>query len=317
MAMTLTEAAKLNQNELARGVVETITIASPVLDRLPFKDIQGNAFTYNEELTLSGVEFRAVNAAYAESTGTVNPRTESIVIMGGDADVDRFIVVTQGNLTDQRALQLDMKTKSAAFKFQDAFINGDTAVDANSFDGLKKRLTGSQVFAAGANGLAVLGASDAERHAFFDQLDALIDRVPGLNGNNGAIYMNNSILGKITSSMRRLTMYTVDLDAFGRRVPFYNGIPLLDIGTKADGTAILPQTEVQGTATTASSIYAVKFGNDYPDRAVTGLQNGGIAVFDKGLLETKNVYRHNIEWFPGLAVFGGKAAARMTGVLNA
>ncbi len=129
--------------------------------------------------------------------------------------------------------------------------------------------------------------------------------------------MNANILGKIHSSMRRLTMYTVDLDNFGRRVAFYNGIPLIDIGTKADGTLILPQTETQGTATTASSIYVVRYGEDETDRAVTGLTNGGIDVRDLGELETKPVFRTRIEFFCGLGVFGGKAAARLTGVLNA
>ncbi len=317
MAVTLAQAATLSQNELQRGVIETFVQESVILDRLPLLPIQGNAYAYNEEATLPGVEFRAVNAGYAESTGTVNQKTETLVILGGDADVDRFIVQTRGNLNDQRAIQTRLKVKAATYKFQDAFINGDVAVDANSFDGLKKRLTGGQVIAAGANGLAVLGASDAERHAFFDVLDAAISAVPGINGQNGAIYMNAAILGRIISSMRRLTMFTVDLDAFGRRVPFYNGIPLLDIGTKADGTQILPQTEVQGTATTASSIYVVRYGEDETDRAVTGLSNGGIDVRDLGEIDAKPVFRTRIEFYCGLGVFGGKAAARLAGVLNA
>lgn len=52
MALTLTEAAKLSQNDLQRGVIETFAIESPVLDRLPLMTIQGNAFAYNEEGTL-------------------------------------------------------------------------------------------------------------------------------------------------------------------------------------------------------------------------------------------------------------------------
>ena len=147
MAMTLVEAAKYSQNDLQRGVLETFVIESPVLDRIPFMEISGNAFAYNQEATLPGVEFRAVNAAYTESTGTINQATESLVILGGDADVDTFLVATRGNLNDLRAEQTALKVKAAAYKFQDSFINGDTGVDANSFDGLKKRLTGAQVIA--------------------------------------------------------------------------------------------------------------------------------------------------------------------------
>lgn len=312
MAVTLAEAAVLSQDNLQRGVIETFVMESVVLDRIPLLTIQGNAYAYNSEATLPGVEFRAVNAAYAESTGTVNQMTESLVILGGDADVDTFIVQTRGDLNDQRAVQTRMKVKAATYKFQDSFINGSVATDANSFDGLKARLTGAQVVSAGTNGLPILGTDEAARHAFFDKLDELL---AALNGTPDALYMNASVLARIKSSARRLTMYDQTTDTFGRTIAMYNGIPLLDIGNKADGTAIIPQTETEGTATDASSIYAVRYGQDETDAGVTGLTNGGVMVKDLGEIDAKPVYRTRIEFFCGLAVFGGRGAARLTGVL--
>ncbi len=310
MAYTLTESAKLTQSVLQRGVVETFVQESPVLDRLPLMNIAGNAYAYNEELTLPGIEFRAVNAAYAESTGTVNPKTEKIVILGGDADVDTFLVRTQGNLADLRAQATRGKVKAASYKFQDSFINGDTAVDANSFDGLKKRLTGGQVISAGTNGLPVLGADDAARQAFLDKLDELIAAVAG---GPDALYMNAAVRSRLLSAFRRLNIQTEPVGT--RQDPSYQGIPFIDIGAKADGTLIIPQTETQGTSSIASSIYAVKFGRGEGDQAVSGLTNGGISVRDLGELDTKPAYRTRLEFFCGLGVFGGKAAARLTGVL--
>jgi hypothetical protein len=149
MAVTLAQAALLSQNDLQRGVIETFVQLSPVLDRLPLLNIEGNAYAYDAEATLPGVAFRSVNEAYTESTGTVNQSTESLVILGGDADVDRFIVQTRGNLNDQRAIQTRLKVKAASYKFQDTFFNGDVTVDTKAFDGLKKRLTGGQVISAG------------------------------------------------------------------------------------------------------------------------------------------------------------------------
>jgi hypothetical protein len=105
MAVTLAQAAVLSENQLQRGVIETFVQLSPVLDRIPLIEIQGNAYAYDSEGTLPGIAFRLVNEAYTESTGVVNQTTESLVIMGGDADVDRFIVQTRGNLNDQRAVQ--------------------------------------------------------------------------------------------------------------------------------------------------------------------------------------------------------------------
>ena len=315
MALTLAESAKLSQNQLQRGVLETFVQVSPVLDRLPLMPIEGNAFAYNEEATLPGIEFRAVNSAYAESTGAFNQKTETLVILGGDADVDRFLAQTRGNVNDQRAAQTSMKVKAASYKFQDAFINGDTGVDANSFDGLKKRLTGGQVIATGTNGVAIQ-TDDNTRHGFFDNLDALQALVPGAQAENSAFYMNASILAKARSAARRLTMYDQRIDSFGRQVSTYNGIPLLDVGQKADGSLIIPQTETQGASAIASSIYLVKFGSDEADQGVTGLTNGGVDVRDLGEIDAKPVMRTRIEFYCGLGVFGGKAAARLTGVLN-
>lgn len=314
MPLTLVEAAKLSQDDLQRGVLETFVQESSVLDRIPFLTIQGNAYAYNEEATLPGVQFRSVNEGYSESTGTVNPKSEKLVIMGGDADVDRFIVQTRGNLNDQRALQTRMKVKAASYFFQDKFINGDTAVDTKGFDGLKKRLTGAQVIATGTNGMGPVAGG----HDFFDALDALIAQVPGISGGNGALYCNSKVIAKVKSSARRLGGVEMVKEALtSKMVATYNGIPLLDIGQTAAGVDIIPQTETQGVSSVASSIYAVKFGGAEGDQAVTGLTNGGVQVRDLGELDTLPVYRTRLEFYTGLAVFGGKGAARLTGVLNA
>lgn len=317
MAVTLAESAKLSQNQLQRGVLETFVQVSPVLDRIPLMPIEGNAYAYNEEATLPGVAFRAVNEAYTESTGTVNQKTESLVILGGDADVDRFIVQTRGNLNDQRAVQTALKVKAASYKFQDTFFNGDVAVDSKSFDGLKKRLIGGQVLDAGINGIPVLGNGASDAHAFFDALDALLASVPGINGENGAIYANANIHGKIRSAGRRIGgTEMVREDLTGKRVLTWNGIPVLDPGDDLAGARILGQNETQGSSSLASSIYAVKFGQDETDRGVTGLTNGGVQVDDLGQLESKPAYRTRIEFYCGVGVFGGKAAARLRGILN-
>ena len=317
MATTLAEAAKLSQSYLQRGVLETFVQASSVLDRIPFMTIQGNAYSYNEEATLPGVAFRAVNGSYAESTGTVNQKSESLVITGGDADVDNFIIKTRGDLNDQRAVQTAMKVKALSYQFQNTFFNGDTAVDALSFDGLKKRLTGAQVITAGTNGASIL-TDNTSIHAFFNKLDELVASVSGLDGGNGALYANASIIGKIKSAARMINADVfVEQDVNGKRQVVWNGIPILDAGATAAGVNVLPQTETQGTSTAASSIYAVKFGQSEGDQAVTGLTNGGVQVYDLGELETKPAYRTRIEFYTGLAVFGGKAAGRLTGVLNA
>lgn len=318
MALTLVEAAKLSNDDLQRGVIEVFIQESNILDRIPMLEINGNAYAYNSEAALPGVEFRAVNSRYAESTGIVNQASERLVILGGDADVDTFIQQTRSNLNDQRAIQTRMKVKAANYKFQDTFFNGDVEDDANAFDGLKKRITGDQVVTADTNGLPVLGTTDEDKHKFLDKLDEAIAKV----GQVDAIYLNASILAKLKSSARRLHFYDQTTDDFGKTVSMYNGIPLIDPGFRLDSAGkptvpILPQTEKVGSSSVTSSIYFVKFGQDESDGGVTGLTNGGIQVRDLGEVDDKPAYRTRIEFFCGVGVFGGRAAARLRGVLNA
>jgi hypothetical protein len=50
--LTLLEAAKLVQDPLKRGVIEIFPRTSPVLERLPFFNVNGQAYKYNQEKTL-------------------------------------------------------------------------------------------------------------------------------------------------------------------------------------------------------------------------------------------------------------------------
>ncbi len=97
MALTLVEAAKMNSGDVVKSaIIEMFARESDILQVLPFEDIAGNALKYNREASLPGIAFRGVNESFSESTGVLNPITESLVIAGGDLDVDRFIVNTQG-----------------------------------------------------------------------------------------------------------------------------------------------------------------------------------------------------------------------------
>jgi hypothetical protein len=308
MAITLLESAKLSQDTLKRGVVETFVLNAPVLQMLPFMDISGNAYKYNEEATLPGVAFRAVNGSYTESTGTVNPKTETLVILGGDADTDRYVAQTRSNINDQRAVQTALKIKAVAYEFQNSFFNGDTAVDANSFDGLKKRLTGNQVLTAATNGLDI-DLDTASMNKFVDLLDELIHAV---SGKADALFLDSKTLLKVKSIARQLGFADKSVDAFGRSIATYDGVKLFEAGEKVDGVKIIPHTETTGTSTNTTSIYAVKFG---ADEFVSGLTNGGVQVYDLGEIEAKPAYRTRIEFYCGVGVFNGKSAARLSGLI--
>jgi hypothetical protein len=304
MALTLIEAAKKESgNVLRSAIIELYAGSSDILRVLPWVNISGNALKYNREGNLPGVGFRGVNEAFSASTGVLNPITEPLVIAGGDLDVDRFIIQTMG--MGQRAMHEAMKVRALALAFTRKFLKGDMLSDPREFDGLQTRVTGNQLIAAGstANGtpLSLL------------KLDEAIDQT--LNPTH--LIMNKAMARRLTVAARTPSVggqidYTVD--EFGKRVTHYNGLPIITVDLDNDGVSILPFTEAatSGTAT-ATSIYVVSLGGE----GLNGIQNGGIDVRDLGELQTAPVFRTRVEWFPGLAVFNGRAVTRLWSISDA
>ncbi|HET7035346.1 MAG TPA: phage major capsid protein, partial [Thermomicrobiaceae bacterium] len=155
MAMTLVEAAKLTQDLLLRGVIETIIKESSVLTSLPFMNVTGTAVTYNKEATMPAVSFYSVGDAWTEASPTFTQVTAALKILGGDADVDNFIQQTYADPNDIEATVIASRAKAVAHKFSDTFYNGDTGTDAKSFNGLGKVVAAGQTLTAGANGAAL------------------------------------------------------------------------------------------------------------------------------------------------------------------
>jgi hypothetical protein len=307
MALTIVEAAKLNSGDVLRtAIVEMYARNSDILRVLPFDSIPGNALKYNREETLPGVGFRGVNEAFTESVGVLNPITESLVIAGGDLDVDRFIVQTMG--ANQRAVQEGMKVKALAHRWTLAFIKGDSSADPREFDGLQRRIpTGSsQLIDAGAT-------SGGDALSLF-LLDTLISRVDSPTH----LIMNKTMSLRLAQAARNTAVggYIVfDMSEFGQRVMSYNGLPILLADEDNTGAQILPFTEANpGGGTAAStSIYCVSLG----EGSLVGLQNGAVDARDLGELETKPVLRTRVEWYAGMAIFQGKSVGRLRGIKSA
>lgn len=289
--LTLTEALKLRQNPLQAGVIEIFARTSPVLERIPFMNVAGNAYSFNVEKTLPGIAFRDYNATYTEATGVVQQSTETLKIFGGTFRVDRALAKTQGNLNDLRAVQTNMKVKAQALDWTKNFFKGDSSGTSKGFDGLEKRLTGKQVLDATAGGVTL------------NDVDKLIDAV---QGGPDVLFMNKTARRKI-NALRRAAGQANEVvsDAFGRQIDAYAGIPIGIIETDATGDEILGFDETGDT----TSIYAVKFG---VGEWLSGLQAGEIEVIDLGLVDVW--YQTLVEWICSFTIFHPKAAARLQGV---
>ncbi len=173
MALTLTEAEKLSNDVLLQGVIETIVKDSPVLQMLPFIQIQGNGLTYARESALPSIAFYDVGDTWAECTPTFAQVTSTLKIMGGDADVDNYLRSTRSNINDLEAAVVEQKAKALRHTFEEYFVYGNSATSSKQFDGIRKLINtataSAQLVAAGAAGATLT----------LTMVDELIDAVKG------------------------------------------------------------------------------------------------------------------------------------------
>jgi hypothetical protein len=300
--LTQTEWSKLNPNPLQSGVVEIFARENPVIALMPFANVAGNAYTYNVEDSLPGVEFRTYNEGYAESTGVINPETERLTILGGDSDYDVAQIAQQVGDNDTRAIYDSLKAKALSRAWLQTFFDGDTAANPKAFDGIKKRLTGNQVISAGTNGGALTLA----------MLDELVDAV---QGQPSAIFARKSVIRAYRNALRTAggtTPESIMIPNFGRPVIAHNGVPILPIELDTQGNEILTVDETHGTNDKTCSAFAVRFDLD----GLHGIQTAPISVRDLGEVDDKPAYRTRMEWYSGIVLKSGRCAARLKGLTN-
>jgi hypothetical protein len=303
MALLLQEASKLAQDQLRAGIIEVFAENRVILERMDFLNIRGNAYTYNLEGDLPGVAFRGVNEAFTESTGVINPMTESLKIAGGDLDVDSHIIRTRGEQV--RAAHEAMKVKAMARYLNRIMFDGDSISNPREFDGLNARLTGSQNILAGAGGAALTQ----------DMVDDLLRQVPGAN----AILVGDGGEQLLTKLLRNDSQVNTTVDFFGRQVTTYAGVPILNVGDDENHNEILDFDEDPGDATfDTTSIYAVRMGSADAEQDLFGLQTEmGMMVRDLGELDSKPALRTRVEWDISIVLASRDCAARLRGITNA
>jgi hypothetical protein len=304
MALTLDEAAKLSNDMLLQGVVETIVKDSPILQRMPFIEIVGNGLTYNQEKTLPNIDFYDVGDTWTESTPTFEQITANLKIMGGDADVDNFLKSTRSNIQDLEAAVIELKAKALRDKFEEIFVYGDASTNAKEFDGIRMlidtKTAGEQVVSMGGTGATLTLA----------KLDELIDAVKG--GKPDILLMSRRSRRKINALVRAAGgMTETDRDRWGNFVQLWDGVPIGVNDWILDTHVLASGLETTTTGGTCSTIYALQFG----EGALCGLTSPGhLQVEPVGPLENKDASRTRVKWYVSLALFSSIKAAALIGV---
>lgn len=262
MAVTL-EQAKLNvQDDLQKAVIDEFQKSNWLWANLQFENVVnpsgGGAtltYAYLRVKTQPTAAFRAINEEYTAQEATKEKITADLAIFGGSYKIDRIIARMAG---DEVAFQASQKIKAASALFNETVINGDTATNTKAFDGLEKALTGSSTEVKPATAIDLSGSSEMDTN-YKSFLDAVDEMLGNMDGTPSALLMGSKMYNKFRGVIRRATAYQETKDAFGRIIPMYDGIPLVDLGAKSGSND--PVVAIDGSAGT-TSIYAVRLGLD-------------------------------------------------------
>lgn len=259
MPVTLAQAAQNATDAVDVSVINEFR-TNELLDLLTFDDVVNPAgggatltYGYRRLATLATAGFRALNTEYVPQEVTTTKHSVDLKVLGGSFQVDRVLAKVGPAASGAVALNMSQKIEAARAEFGNAFINGDSATVADSFDGLKKMLAGSTTEVTSE--VAWHGAIDESKsYQILDDLDTFLAM---LDGEPGAIISNKLALAKIRAALRRTNAYTREVTPLGQTRETYGNIRLVDAGKKAGTNA-----DVIPVVNGSTQIYAARFALD-------------------------------------------------------
>jgi hypothetical protein len=293
------EAALLSDEDRQKGIIEELINRDDMFGMLPFVKTEGLSYLYTRELENAGGEWFDAYEDLEESSSRFENVSTTLKRIGGQVDIDNFIIETKSDVYDQVAEQLAAKAKGMGEQFRREVVNGDVAVNAKGFDGVKKLTVPGQTLTIAANGAPI----------DFGALDELVDAVKRKDGK--VLMMRQEVWRQIRALNRSMggnTAETVMPENFGWPVRVYDGVPVLI-------NDYLPINEVQGTNTATTSVYAMRMNETDGLHGIYGNAGSvGFKLSKLGLLERKDVTRFRVIWYAGLALKATHSLARLKGI---
>jgi len=308
-SVTLAESAKLAQDELAAGLIESVITVNQFFEILPFDSFDGNSLQYNRENALAAAAPAGVGTNLRQAKYK-DPATFTSVNVGltkiiGDAEIDNLIQATRsGDGNDQAGLQVASKAKTIGRSYQQQLITGTGTND--EFLGLEALCATNQKIAPAANG----------QEFSFEILDELADLVTDKDGQVDYYMLNKRERRAYRSKLRAqggaTIMETIELPS-GATVMSYSQVGVFR-------NDYIPTDQTQGTATNASTIWAGTLDDGSRTTGIAGLtarNAAGMSVTPLGEREDADEFAYRVKWYCSMALFSEKGLAAAPGIVPA
>lgn len=280
----LAEAQKLTQSQLIPGVIEEDIKRNNLIDRIPVAQAKGKTIKYNRELTVLDTAVADIDIGEGLSwTASMTYDQQEVELKRCYLQrvLDKFLPDVYGTINDYEAQVLWEMKKGMVRRLGDKLIYDDITYGATKqFDGL-------HALAAIQTGTD-LDIDEGEAGLSLDNLRKLID---AMKHGVDIIYMPYCIARRLDEAYQERGIYatagtiypggllsqiTVGWDDAGRRIMFFDGIPIVrtdflvaenqNVGDGSDLRAKYSADDKQ------YSIFAIKFGDVFAGEP--GLQLG-------------------------------------------
>jgi hypothetical protein len=321
----ITQYKYLDRDAILKGVCEWIIKESPLIKKLPFKSIQGNAFKYNVELTLPGASWMDFDQQVTTTSGSIAQRTTDIYMLLQDSNTPKANIALNST-QDPEKNDIALAAKAMAHEFENTFIRGQTSTLSSSkqFKGLMLMLAELESATTtdwdGLNNEQVVLNSATSAVLTLTAIDALIDQIKP--GKPDMLLMGRRTHRKVTALQRASGSGVVmtDPNEFGQRMVLYDGIPML----KSD---FVPENlpDASSSVTTLSTfnpnttwadgynngaIFALQLGED----KVCGLQSGEMVHERETFVEDYHAIKNRFVWLCGAAAFRKYSLAALVNI---
>jgi hypothetical protein len=311
MPITLAEAKQSTQDKLTQYVIDEFR-KSALLDMLEFDntvlpsgDGKTMTYSYNRVTTFPTAAGRAINTEYVAQEAKTTQFNVNLKPFGGSFELDRVIIQYEKKVFDHIKFQTQQKIKATLALFHDWFINGDSGVDPNQFDGLEKAIAGSttELTPGAAINLSSSANIDTNWKVFTDamrKLQAL------LNGMPTVWLMNNDMFAVFQSVMDRAGINLTSKYDYGFETVQWGPSLAMALGNKPGSNNPIIPIDANGE----TSIYPVRLGLD----AVHGVSPDGDKLADVYLPNLKvsgAVKKGEVEMVAAVAIKHSRSAGAL------
>jgi hypothetical protein len=317
MTLSIFDIQKLKETKFEKGVVDMFIRESDPLKVIPIENVDTMSISTRRMSSLPQTNFWRRRGERFADAGQPNFEvvTDTLYNVGSEINLDDADVKDKGPYIENPVeFNVKARVKAITYDIHDKIINGDHATNADSFEGIKKRIAGlastqTLYTTSKIECRAASLATSAEAWAILNRLEEAKYALDGHGGGKVVAFTDAEVIRGIKQALRILGLYTVpggkdpktsldnvrgsSNDPVGT-VWEYDGVSYLDMGTKGDQSTRIVAEETNDSVL-CTPIYFVRLGSPYFHL----IQYGPLDVIEPQRLDDFVTYRGVISWYLG------------------